>query len=90
MDSEKMGDFLTFDELDPQDKLFDAANKRLTPNGSVRQERHEDGLKGRPVEVLVHPLVQRVGHYVEDKSEITRMKHVWMPAEVWVDSTVSS
>ena len=62
---------------------FDINKNFLTPHTLVHPDEHEDQLKGRPVTVIVHPLLEVCGT-VEAKDYDQR--RVWAAAEVWLDS----
>lgn len=63
--------------------IFDVENPYLVPHPLVHPENHEDQLKGRPITVIVHPLLQVYG---TDEAKDYDEGRVWVPAEVWLDS----
>jgi hypothetical protein len=63
--------------------LFQPDSKELVPHSSVNFEDHEDQLEGRPITILVHPLLKAYG--TDDAKDYDR-ERVWAPAEVWLDS----
>ncbi|TGO40858.1 hypothetical protein BHYA_0030g00240 [Botrytis hyacinthi] len=44
---------------------FNPDSKRLLPHSSVDYESHEDRLKGKPIDVILHPLVMAYGQTME-------------------------
>ncbi|TGO89504.1 hypothetical protein BPOR_0106g00120 [Botrytis porri] len=62
---------------------FDPDDKHLLSHSSVDYESHEDRLIGKPIDVIVHPLVMVYG---TDDGENYQQGRVWAPAEVWLDS----
>lgn len=76
-------DFVDLHELDPCDRVFDLSNPRLKAHSLVRAERHEGGLKGRPIQVVVHP---QVDVYGDSNGDNYGERITWVPAEVWIDS----
>lgn len=75
--------FVGLHELDHQDRVFDISNPRQSPHSLVRYENHDGELKGRPIQVVVHPLVDVYGN---SQGENYDRRITWVPAEVWVDS----
>ncbi|PQE13093.1 hypothetical protein CJF30_00003003 [Rutstroemia sp. NJR-2017a BBW] len=63
--------------------VFQPDSKELVPHSSVNFEDHEDQLEGRPITILVHPLLKAYG--TDEAKEYDRDR-VWAPAEVWLDS----
>jgi hypothetical protein len=63
--------------------VFDAENVSLAPHPLVHPDDHEDQLLGRPITVVVHPLLQAYGTVEADHYNIGR---VLTPAIVWFDS----
>ena len=63
--------------------IFDVENPHLVPHPLVHPENHEDQLKGRPIAVIVHPLLQVYG---TDEAKDYGEGRLWVPAEVWLDS----
>ncbi|TGO11633.1 hypothetical protein BTUL_0105g00230 [Botrytis tulipae] len=61
--------------------------KHLVPHSSVNYEKHEDQLRGRAISIIVHPLL--LVHGTDDAKDYNH-RRVWAPAEVWLDSSVSS
>lgn len=66
---------------------FDPDSKYWLSHSSVDYESHEDQLKGKPISVIVHPLLMVYG---TDDAEDYDQGRVWAPAEVWLDSRDSS
>jgi hypothetical protein len=62
---------------------FNPESKDLIPHSSVKFEQFEDLLEGRPISLIVHPLLQLYG--TNDAKDYDRGS-VWAPAEVWLDS----
>ena len=62
---------------------FNPESEDLIPHSSVKLEQFEDLLKGRPISLIVHPLLQLYG--TNDAKDYDRGS-VWAPAEVWLDS----
>lgn len=63
---------------------FDPDDKRMVAHSSVDYEIHDDQLKGRPISVIVHPLLRVFG--TDDGKDYDQCR-VWAPAEVWLDSS---
>ncbi|PQE32768.1 kinesin heavy chain protein [Rutstroemia sp. NJR-2017a WRK4] len=63
--------------------VFHPDSKELVPHSSVNFEEHEDQLEGRPITILVHPLLKAYG---TDEAKDYDRDRVWAPAEVWLDS----
>jgi hypothetical protein len=78
---------ITLHELDAEDRVFDLTNPRLKLNSLVRHEKHQDGLQGRLIGVVVHPIVDVYGDW---KGENYDKRGTWVAGEVWVDSAVDS
>ena len=64
-------------------QTFDADNEYLTPHSLVRYDDHEDQLKGRPITLIVHPLIQAFG---TNEGKDYGSGRIWACAEVWLDS----
>ncbi|KAH8804544.1 hypothetical protein F5884DRAFT_796458, partial [Xylogone sp. PMI_703] len=62
---------------------FNINDPEMSPHPSVRYDDHEDQLKGKPITVIVHPLLLVFG---TDEAEDYDKSRVWIPAEVWLDS----
>jgi hypothetical protein len=62
---------------------FDADNEYLTPHSLVRYDDHEDQLKGKPITLIVHPLIQAFG---TNEGKDYGSGRIWACAEVWLDS----
>jgi len=62
---------------------FNINNPRMEPHTLVRYDDHEDQLLGKPITVLVHPLVEVYG---TDEGEDYNKSRIWVPGEVWLDS----
>ncbi len=61
---------------------FDPDDLLTMAHPLVRYDEYEDGLRGREVQVLVHPLVQAFG---TDEGEGFKDGRVWVKAEVWFE-----
>ncbi|THV47570.1 hypothetical protein BGAL_0302g00130 [Botrytis galanthina] len=75
---------LTLKDINPE---FYPEAKHLVPHSSVDYENYEDQLRGRPISIIVHPLL--LVHGTDDAKDYDH-RRVWAPAEVWLDSSVSS
>ncbi|TGO71948.1 hypothetical protein BELL_0509g00070 [Botrytis elliptica] len=75
---------LTLKDINPK---FHPEVKHLVPHSSVDYENHEDQLRGRAISIIVHPLLLVCG--TDDAKDYDHSR-VWAPAEVWLDSSVSS
>ena len=64
-------------------KPFDADSKYLTPHSLVRYDDYEDQLKGKPITLIVHPLLLAFG---TGEGEDRDSRKIWASAEVWLDS----
>jgi len=62
---------------------FDPESKDLIPHSSVKFDQFEDQLEGRPITLIVHPLLQLYG---TNDAKNYDQGSVWAPAEVWLDS----
>jgi len=65
---------------------FDADNALMEPHPSVRVDDHQRRLKGRPVTLIMHPLLEVIG--TEEGEGFDQEPRVLMPAEVWLDSSL--
>ena len=65
---------------------FNIDDPRLVPHTLVRYDEHGDQLRGKPITVIVHPLLEVYG---TDEAENYGDARVWAPAEVWLDSKPS-
>jgi hypothetical protein len=72
---------VTLQEMDRP--IFDVENAYLVLHPLVHPENHKDELKGRPITLIVHPLLQVYG---TDEARDYDEGRVWIPAEVWLDS----
>lgn len=63
--------------------VFDIDNPQITPHSLVHFEDHDDKLKGRPISVVVNPLLRVYG---TDEAKDYDKGRVWAAAEVWLDS----
>jgi hypothetical protein len=63
--------------------LFNPDSQRLAPHTSVKYDNHKDQLKGKPISVLVHPLLEVYG---TDDAKDYDQGRTWASAEVWLDS----
>ncbi|KAF7940707.1 uncharacterized protein EAE97_006893 [Botrytis byssoidea] len=70
-----------------RDMRFPFDNKYVVPHSSVNYEEHEDQLEGRALSIIVHPCLVVSG---TDDAKNYDQRRVWAPAEVWLDSSVSS
>ncbi|KFZ02939.1 hypothetical protein V502_11373 [Pseudogymnoascus sp. VKM F-4520 (FW-2644)] len=64
-------------------RAFNPESKDLIPHSSVKYDQFEDQLEGRPISLIIHPLLQLFG--TNDAKDYDRGS-VWAPAEVWLDS----
>lgn len=62
---------------------FDAESRLFDPDTLVKYDDHEDHLKGRPITVLVHPLLEVAG---TDEAKDYDRARVWVKGVVWLDS----
>jgi hypothetical protein len=62
---------------------FHPESKILIPHSSVKYDQFEDQLEGRPISLIVHPLLQLYG---TNDAKNYDQGSVWAPAEVWLDS----
>jgi len=72
---------VTLKEMGP--RFFDADSEYLKPHSLVRYEDHEDQLKGKPITIIVHPLLLASG---TDEGKDYDCNRIWASAEVWLDS----
>ncbi|KAF7932505.1 uncharacterized protein EAE98_003804 [Botrytis deweyae] len=72
---------------DMRNMHFRFDNKYTVPHSSVKYEDHEDQLEGRALSIIVHPCLVVSG---TDDAKNYDQRRVWAPAEVWLDSSVSS
>jgi hypothetical protein len=68
---------------DLKNPTFNAESEYLKPHSLVRYEDHDDQLKGRPIMLIVHPLLEVFGTNEGKEYDSSR---VWAAAEVWLDS----
>ncbi|KAF5869579.1 uncharacterized protein Bfra_010775 [Botrytis fragariae] len=66
---------------------FEPNNKYMVAHSSVDYEKHESLLYGKPISIIVHPCLIVFG---TDDAKDYDQQRVWAPAEVWLDSSVSS
>ncbi|KAE9364640.1 hypothetical protein N431DRAFT_497102 [Stipitochalara longipes BDJ] len=71
----------TLSEMGP--RTFDAKSKYLKPHPLVNYDDHDDKLKGKPITLIVHPLIQAFG--TGDGKDYNKGR-IWASAEVWLDS----
>ena len=64
--------------------VFNIDDPSLVPHMLVRYDDHSDQLKGRPITVFVHPLLEAYG---TDEAKDYDKGRVWAPAEAWLDSS---
>ncbi|KAG4442615.1 hypothetical protein IFR05_001871 [Cadophora sp. M221] len=62
---------------------FSIDNQQTEPHSLLRYDDHEDQLEGRPITVIVHPLIKVYGTGAAEDYDSER---VWARAEVWLDS----
>jgi hypothetical protein len=62
---------------------FHPDSKSFIPHSSVRYDDFADQLEGKPVSLMVHPLLKLFG--TNDAKDYD-VGSVWAPAEVWLDS----
>ncbi|PMD45821.1 hypothetical protein L207DRAFT_419762 [Hyaloscypha variabilis F] len=77
----------TLTNFSPRPLPFHPDRKDFIPHSSVKFEEFEDQLKGRPITLIVHPLLQLYG--TDDAKDYDRGS-TWAPAEVWLDSRKAS
>jgi hypothetical protein len=65
---------------------FDVSDTQLKPHPLVHPDDYDDKLKGRPITLIVHPLLRVYG--TDDGRDYDRAR-VWVPAEVWFDAQQS-
>jgi hypothetical protein len=68
---------------DMEHQTFDAESEYLKPHPLVRYDEHEDQLKGKPITLMVHPLLQVFG---TDDGKSYDSGRIWASGEVWLDS----
>jgi hypothetical protein len=61
----------------------DADSKELIPHSSVRYDEFDGQLEGKPITLIVHPLLKFFG---TNDAKGYDVGSVWPPAEVWLDS----
>lgn len=64
-------------------QTFHPESKNLIPHSSVKFDQFEDQLEGRPISLIVHPLLELYG---TNDAKNYDQGSVWAPAEVWLDS----
>jgi hypothetical protein len=64
-------------------RAFDPDDKDFIPNSLIRYENFEDQLKGKPISLILHPLLEVYG--TNDAKDHDHGS-VWVPGEVWLDS----
>jgi hypothetical protein len=62
---------------------FDADSTAFDPDPLVRHDDHKDQLKGRPITLLVHPLLLACG---TDEAKDYDQQRVWAKGVVWLNS----
>ncbi|KAI9643142.1 hypothetical protein NHQ30_008877 [Ciborinia camelliae] len=67
--------------------VFNPDSTDMIAQTSVAYEQHVDQLKGKPISIMVHPLVKVFG--TDDAKDYDKGR-VWAPAEVWLDSRLPS
>jgi hypothetical protein len=65
---------------------FDAESPLFDPDTLMRHEDHDDQLKGKPITILVHPLLKVAG---TDEAKDYDQERVWVKGVVWLDSKVT-
>ncbi|TVY82087.1 hypothetical protein LSUE1_G004631 [Lachnellula suecica] len=68
---------------DLRDRRFDAESPCFEPDTLVRYDEHEGHLKGPPITVMVHPLLEVYG---TDEGQDYDSGRVWTKGGVWLDS----
>jgi hypothetical protein len=68
---------------DMGETLFDAESPYFEPDTLVRHDDHDDGLRGRPITMVVHPLLKAYG---TDEAKDYDEGRVWAKGVVWLDS----
>ncbi|TGO59584.1 hypothetical protein BCON_0043g00430 [Botryotinia convoluta] len=66
---------------------FEPNSKYMVAHSSVDYEKHGDLLNGKPISIIVHPCLIVSG---TDDAKDYDQQRVWAPAEVWLDSRISS
>lgn len=75
----------TLNDLDHP--IFEPTSIYMVAHSSVNYEKHENLLNGKPISIIVHPCLTVSG---TDDAKDYDQQRVWAPAEVWLDSSVSS
>jgi hypothetical protein len=75
---------LTLDDMDRP--LFDSESRCLDPDSLVRYDDHEDELRGRPITMIVHPILVVYG--TDEAKEYDNVR-VWTKGVVWLDSRMT-
>jgi hypothetical protein len=73
---------VTLREMDRQNFAVD--NPYMEPHPLVRYDDHQDQLFGRPISVVVHPIVKAFG--TDEGDAYDQPGRVWAKAVVWLDS----
>lgn len=72
------------------ERVFDINSRNLRAHSLVRYEKHGDNLRGRPIELMVHPALRFYGNYQGDatryEGEKDQAEWILIPGEVWVQS----
>jgi hypothetical protein len=68
---------------DLKNPTFDVDSQDFVPHTLVHPDEHEDQLKGKPITLIVHPLLRVYG---TDEAKNYDRGRVWAPAEVWFDT----
>jgi len=63
--------------------VFDADDEYLKPNPLVGYYKHEDQLKGKPITLIVHPLILVFG---TSEGKDYDSERIWASGEVWLNS----
>lgn len=69
---------------DLKNPTFDPQSQSFQPHSLVRPDKYEDQLLGRPISVMVHPLLEAFG---TDEGEDYLEGRVWAAGVVWLDET---
>jgi hypothetical protein len=64
-------------------RTFDTENPNFVPHTLAHPDEHKDQLKGKPITLIVYPLLRVYG---TDEAKNYDKGRVWAPAEVWVDT----
>lgn len=65
---------------------FDTESPLMEPHSLVRMDKHPGKLRGRLVELIVHPLLEIYGR--DEGKRYEEEARVLVPAEAWLDSNL--